>query len=193
MALALCMVIALSTQAMAAPKVQQLAAGVGRDLDRQLGGAVSLMVTTPVHIDNLRETNTLARQMQEEIMTWFVKAGYSVQEIRKAGSILVDENTGEFAITRKPGLLSSKKPSAAAVVTGTYVITPFAVRFNIKVVSASGMETLAMSAITVPITRELKALLGTGSGSLGAASVAVNTGSGGPGFPIEPTVVTRLP
>lgn len=175
----------------AQPTVPQFAAAIGRDLDRQMGGGVSLMMTTPVHVDNFRESNTLARQMQEEVMGWLVRSGYNVLEIRKACSLLVDEHSGEFALTRRPGLMAAAEPSAGGVVAATYVVTPFSVRFNFKVIAAGSQETLAMSSITIPMTKELATLLGgTGGGGGGGGSGVVLASSG---IPMEPTVVTRLP
>lgn len=191
--------LAVSLVLLAAPQfrasaatVPQVASAMGREMDRQLSkrlglgeGAVkglSLCITTPTDINNLEASNPLARQMQEEIARWFVQAGYPVQEIRKGKQVLFEPYTGEMLLTREEDLLGSLKVTSQAIVTGTYTVTPDNVRFNINVVRTCNREVLAMSTLSVPMTREVAALVG------GTAS-----GSGWMGMPIEPTVITLLP
>jgi hypothetical protein len=145
---------------------------------------ISLCVTTPVDNNNLEISNSLARQMQEEIARWFVQAGYTVQEIRKGADLLFEPDTGEMLLTRKNRLLGSRSVTSTAIVAGTYTVTPKNVRFNIRLVRTKNREILAMSTVTVPLNREVAALVGRG-GSVGPGAFT--------GMPIEPTVVTLLP
>ena len=168
-----------------AVNVPQAASAMGLELDRQvmerLGyvGSLSLSVTTPVDVNDLEVSNPLARQMQEEIARWFVQAGYDVHEIRKGANILFEPDQGELLLTRKQRLLGNTKVNSKAIVSGTYTVTPRNVRFNIRLVATGNREVLAMATITVPITREIGALLRSSGGKGGS--------------PIEPTVVTLLP
>ena len=177
-----------------AATVPQAASAMGRELDRQVverlnqadspAQGVSLSITTPVDVNNLEESTPLARQVQEEIARWFVQAGYDVQEIRKGADLLFEPATGELLLTRRNDLLGSNSIGSAAIVAGTYTVTPKNVRFNIRLVKAGSQEVLAMSTMTIPMNSEVAALLHQREASGGGASG---------GMPIEPTVVTLLP
>lgn len=171
--------------------VPQAASAAGREMDRQAAArigqgqgparGVSLCVTTPVDVNDLTASNPLARQMQEEIARWFVQAGYSVLEIRKGADLLFEPSTGEMLLTREERLLGKKNVTSAAIIAGTYTVTPEHVRFNIRMVRTANREVLAMSTVTLPMNRETAALArGDGAGLSG-------------GSPIAPTVVTMLP
>jgi hypothetical protein len=190
-ALLFCLLFAAQSLAATLP---QAASAVGREMDRQVvsrmgqpqAGAenISLCVTTPVDNNTLESSNPLARQMQEEIARWFVQAGYTVQEIRKGADLLFEPGTGEMLLTRKDRLLASRNVTSLAIVAGTYTVTPKNVRFNIRLVRTKNREILAMSTVTVPMNREVAALVHNG-GAIGPAGFT--------GTPIEPTVVTLLP
>jgi hypothetical protein len=176
-----------------AATLPQAASAAGREMDRQMmsrmgpqtpAASVSLCVTTPVDVNNLESSNPLARQMQEEIARWLVQAGYTVQEIRKGGDLLFEPDTGEMLLTRKDRLLGSRSVTGTAIVAGTYTVTPLNVRFNIRVVRTKNREVLAMSTVTVPMNREVAALVRQG-GTVDPRGFT--------GMPIEPTVVTLLP
>ena len=166
--------------------VPSAASAAGREMDRQVAkrasGRVSLCFTTPMDVNNLDVSNALARQMQEEISRWFVQAGYDVHEIRKGRDILFEPGTGELLLTRKEKLVGNRNVNSTAIVAGTYTVTPEHVRFNIRIVRTKNREVLAMSTVTLPMTKEIAALVsgGDSSGYYG-------------GTPIQPTVVTLLP
>lgn len=174
-----------------AATVPQVASAMGREMDRQLSKrfgqtegtkSLSLSITTPMDINNLEASNTLARQMQEELARWFVQAGYPVLEIRKGRDLLFEPSTGEMLLTREEKLLGNINVTSAAIVAGTYTVTPENVRFNVNIVRTGNREVLAMSTLTVPMTPEVAALVGSGY-----------AGETLYGIPIEPTVVTLLP
>lgn len=180
-----------------AATIPQAASAIGREMDRQVvarfgqaespAQGLSVCVTTPVDVNNLEVSNALARQMQEEIARWFVQAGYDVHEIRKGANVLFEPEQGELLLTRRQRLLGNKKINSKAIVSGTYTVTPQNVRFNIRIVATANREVLAMSTMTVPMNREVAALLKVSGSGHGAGGGAYG------GIPIEPTVVTLLP
>jgi hypothetical protein len=175
---------------LASPFVPQIVAAMGRQLDRQVvarlhqtespAQGVSLLMTTPVDLNDLESANPLARQVQEELASWFAQAGYSVREIRKGADLLFAPDTGELLLTRRSNLVSEEQADGGAIVAGTYTVTPQHVRFNIRLILTGSQEVLAMTSMSVPVTGEVAALL-SGDGSRRA------------GAPIAPTVVTLLP
>lgn len=192
--LSLALALVFMVQTAFAASVPNASSAIARQLDRQLverlgqgdspAQGVSLCITTPVDVNNLELANPLARQVQEEMARWFVQSGYKVFEIRKGSEILFEPQKGETLLTRKESHLESKKVTSTAIVAGTYTVTPYHVRLNIRVVCTGSRETLAMANITIPIDREVATMLrNTGGGS----------GGGMGGTPIEPTVVTLLP
>ena len=170
-----------------AASVPEIVSGACREMDRQMAArlqqdspvqGVSVILTTPVNIDDLSESNTLSKQVQEEMARWFTQAGYSVQEIRKGASLTFEPSAGELLLTRNLECLATTAPSAVAVALGTYTITARNIRYNLRLVQLNSQEVLAMSTVSVPITGEIAGLVGRDVVG---------------GIPIEPTVVTRLP
>ncbi len=127
--------------------------------DQTAARNVTLIITTPVELRGLNSSSPLARQMSEEMAGWFAEAGYSIQEIRMAKSILVRENTGELVLTRDLALMASAKASSNAVLTGTYTVTPRNVRFNMQIIHTGTNAVLAKGSVTIPVTQELRPLL----------------------------------
>lgn len=150
--------------------VPQAASAMGRQIDRQIAErlmqadtpalGVSLAVTVPVDVNDLDESNPLARQMAEELARWFVQAGYPVQEIRKGRMVLIEPGSGEKLLTRRDNLLADKNVASAAILAGTYSITSKNVRFNIRILQTATREVLGMSTVSVPLTSEVRSLLG---------------------------------
>lgn len=175
----------INAQAATVPQITDAAA---RDMDRQLASSlgvgeapakgVSIMLTTPVNVNNFEESNPLARQVQEELTRWFTQAGYEVQEIRKGADVLFEPGTGELVLTRRAELVGAGQPSSTAVMAGTYTITPRNVRFNLRLIATASQQVLGMSSVTIPLTGEVRALLQDSTQG---------------GATIEPSVVTTLP
>lgn len=174
--------------------VPQAASAMARQIDRQIVArlaqpeppavGVSLAVTVPVDVNDLDASNPLARQMAEELARWFVQAGYHVQEIRKGNTVLIEPGNGEKLLTRRDNLLDKNAVESAAVMAGTYSVTSKNVRFNIRVLQTATQDVLGMATISVPLTGEVKSLLG-GRNNPG--------GYGGAYAGIAPSVGTMLP
>lgn len=180
--------MALPGQARADSMLNKAAAALGREMDRQLSGkfggqmgglnGISIIVTTPVDINDLEESNPVARQMQEELSRWFIQAGYGVQEVRRGKAILTRPSTGELLLTRKRELMPETEPRSSLVLTGTYLITSRNMVFNIRLMQTGGAEVYAMSNVSIPISGELRSLVSLGSSN---------------DYLIEPSVFSRLP
>jgi hypothetical protein len=174
--------------ALAESTMTKAAAAMGREMDRQLSerfgrqegsiNGISLIITTPVDLSNLEESNSVARQMQEELNLWFIQAGYSVQEVRRGKALLMRPSTGELLLTRKRDLIPEQEVRSALVMTGTYMLTSRHMVFNIRLMQTDGNEIYAMSNISLPISGELRSLISLNSSN---------------DYLIEPSIFSRLP
>lgn len=169
--------------------MSKAAASMGAEMDTQLShrfgqqegvvNGISVIVTTPVDLNNLEESNPVARQMQEELSRWFIRAGYSVQEVRGGKALLLRPSTGELLLTRNRDLASARKVQSALTLVATYSMTSRSIVFNVRLMQTGGNEVFAMSNVTLPISGELRAMLGTAQAETS--------------YLIEPSVFSRLP
>lgn len=162
--------------AMARQIDRQLSGGFGKSEGGGAGG-FSMIVTIPADLGNLEKTNPLARQMAEELARWFVQAGYNVHEVRMAANLFIDPEKGELMLSRKTNLLKCLNANVMGVLVGTYTVTGRNVRFNVRMVQATGHAVLGMSTITLPLDGEVRMLLSDDTDSRS----------------IIPSVGTRLP
>lgn len=175
--------------ALADTVMSKAAASMGAEMDTQLSqrfgqqegvvNGISVIVTTPVDLNNLEESNPVARQMQEELARWFIRAGYSVQEVRSGKALLLRPSTGELLLTRNRDLAAARKVQSALTLVATYSMTSRSIVFNVRLMQTGGNEVFAMSNVSLPISGELRAMLGTAQAETS--------------YLIEPSVFSRLP
>lgn len=157
------------------PQYPEVAMALAGELDRQLvprlgmytrdnsRGLYWVVVTTPADLSDLSRASPLARLFGQELSTALVALGYNVQEIRKAGDIMVSKGQGEFALTRDAQALAAGRATATLVVAGTYVVTPGGVRFAVEVIDARNNNIVAAANRTLPMDATVGALAGTGA------------------------------
>jgi hypothetical protein len=186
---ALLLLLPFNAQAAQGSDMMGAAAAMSREMDAQLAsrfGAVSknitVIVTTPVDINNFEESCAVARQMQEYLSYWLVQAGYGVQEVRKGKALLFRQETGELLLTRNRDLAASRRAHSALTLVGTYTVTSKNIIFNVRLMQTGGLEVFAMSSASIPVTGETRAMLGFGGSASGHSYVS-----------IEPSVYSRLP
>jgi hypothetical protein len=146
-------------------------------------GGISVIVTTPVDINNFEESSAVARQMQESISHWLVRSGYSVQEARKGRALLFRPDTGELLLTRERDLAANTIVNSALTMVGNYTVTSRSVIFNLRMMRTSGTEVYAMSSLSIPLTGEIRTML----------NQTTAPGGGSAYISIEPSVYNRLP
>lgn len=120
---------------------------------------LKIVLTVPVSIDNFDKTNTLARQVAEEISNKLKEKGYRVFEIRRARDIEITPRKGEFLLSRKQHKLFKTALEIELVMTGTYTITERSVRYNCRLLYTGSYEIIASGNGTVPIYAEIYPLL----------------------------------
>jgi hypothetical protein len=186
---ALLLLLPFNVQAAQVNDMMGAAARMSREMDTQLASrfgavskSISVIVTTPVDINNFEESCAAARQMQEYLSYWLVHSGYSVQEVRKGKALLFRQDTGELLLTRNRELAANKRVHSALTLVGTYTVTSKNIIFNVRLMQTGGLEVFAMSSASIPVTGETRAMLGLGGSSSGHSYVS-----------IEPSVYSRLP
>ncbi len=149
--------------------------GVGEELALQLtsgmrgaGGGQRLILTTVVDLDNLYTTTRFGRTLTEALSTSLFRHGFGVVEIRKSAELLIRDNRGELMLTRDAKLLA-KQQQAAAILTGTYSLTPTTVILNLKLLDAGSQQVLSVAGLELQRSRNINHLLAAGGGAMGDA------------------------
>lgn len=143
-------------------QVQELAAGLFaslHDADPENGDlAGGLIVCTFVDLKKLTRTSSLGRYVAEQLMGELQQQGYSVVELRKGTSVLVQEKRGEIGLSRDPGQLRGDA-AAAAMLTGTYTVTGEQVIVNARIMDNRSAVLLASSTVIIPKNKVANLLL----------------------------------
>ncbi|HEX9714709.1 MAG TPA: FlgO family outer membrane protein [Desulfurivibrionaceae bacterium] len=149
--------------------------GVGEELALQLTsgmrgarGGQRLILTTVVDLDNLYTTTRFGRTLTEALSTSLFRHGFGVVEIRKSAELLIRDNRGELMLTRDAKLLA-KQQQAAAILTGTYSLTPTTVILNLRLLDAGSQQVLSVAGLELQRSRNINHLLAVGGGALGDA------------------------
>ena len=121
--------------------------------------SLRIAFTVPANLNNLQKTNTLARQMSEELARGLKTKGYKVLEVRKGTEVVMTPGVGELFLTRDTAKLSKDEINAELLLTGTYVVTERGVRFSLRLLHMASTEVIAMATSTVPVHREILPLL----------------------------------
>ena len=94
-----------------------------------------ILVTTLVDNNNLQDSSSFGRSLQNSIAAEFVRRGYVVNELKLRGDVFVRSGEGEFMLTRELGQLRIKQ-RAQAVVVGTYTLTNQVMYLSVRLVNA---------------------------------------------------------
>lgn len=141
----------------------QAAQAIAMDLDAQLAARLGfgssssrglqwVVITTPTDINAMGQATPLSRMMAEQLGLAMTAQGYYVQEIRKTSEVVFNKAQGEFMLSRDVRELATKKFQGTLIVSGTYVATPYGVRFNIEVMDARNNDVLAKSSQVLPMS-----------------------------------------
>lgn len=93
-----------------------------------------VLVTTPVENKNLVTTSDFGRNLQNAIIAGFVARGYSAKEIKLRSELVVQDQRGEFMLSRHLSDISNKQ-QAQAVVVGTYSLANRVMYLSVRMVS----------------------------------------------------------
>ncbi len=117
-----------------------------------------LIVASFVNINNLTESSALGRSISQQFATIFTKNGYQLFELLLRKSIYIQQNNGEFLLSRELKDISHDH-HAQAVIVGTYAVGETRVYVTAKVVNADTGVVISAHDYSVPIDMDTKALL----------------------------------
>ena len=137
---------------------------IATQIDRHYRGIVPgpVGVTTFVNIDDLYTSSTFGRMVSEQLMSELAMKGFDVVELRHSDALQFLNASGEFALSRDVRAIRPQR-QLAAVVVGTYVVSPDKVYVNARLVQPSTSLILSAASVEMTKTQELSRLLRGGS------------------------------
>ena len=119
----------------------------------------TVLTASFVNIDNLEESSTFGRTVSEYIGSRLAQLGYKVVELKLRKSIFMKKTGGEFVLSRELKDLSTTH-QAQAIVVGTYSIGKDVVYVSSRVIKLADSTILSSHAYKMPLTENLRQLLG---------------------------------
>ena len=108
---------------------------------------------------NLEQSSALGRILAQQMASRFTQAGFSVVEIKLAKNISLRKGEGQFVLTRELEKIAESQ-KAHAVLAGSYVATKSQLFVNAQLIRLRDGVALASEDFTLPLTHDLRLLLG---------------------------------
>ena len=148
------------------------------DPDPEIGMlADGMIVCAFVDLKKLYRTSSFGRYIAEQLMNEFQRKNYTVVEMRKSRSVLIQEKRGEYGLSRDPEEISSSV-TAGAMLTGTYTQTDNSIIVNAKIIDNRTTMLLSSATVIFPRNQLSRELLADSSSAVRKTS--------------EPTYMKRL-
>lgn len=122
------------------------------------GGGGTILVATLADVSRLEHSSPFGRIISEQLVSRIAQNGRSVVEMKLRGSVFVQNNNGEFLLTREVRELASSQ-NAGAVLVGTYAESGRFVFISLKLVNPADSLVLSSHDYTLPIDRVVRRLL----------------------------------
>ncbi len=119
-------------------------------------------VTTFVNLDDLYNTSTFGRMYSEQLMGELTMRGYDVIELRHSDALQFLMNTGEFGLSRDANFVRRER-DMAAVIVGTYVVSPVRVYVNARLVDPATSVVLSAGSVEMSKSQEIARMLRGGA------------------------------
>lgn len=117
-----------------------------------------LLTGTFVNVNSMTNSSALGRIVAEQIGSRFAQKGFTMVELKLRKNVFIQQNNGEFVLSRAVRDLSQTH-NAAAVIAGTYAVGRRAVYVSARLVRAADNLVLAAHDYTLPIGPDARALL----------------------------------
>ncbi|SVC63495.1 uncharacterized protein METZ01_LOCUS316349 [marine metagenome] len=117
-----------------------------------------IIVASLVDVSDLEQSSVLGRIVGEQISSRLTQLGYTTQEMRFRGNILVREGDGELALSRDVQKIS-KAHEAQAVVTGVYAVADNTVYVTLRLIRAHDSLVISSFDYSLPKNENISSLL----------------------------------
>ncbi|MBA4503525.1 FlgO family outer membrane protein [Marinobacterium marinum] len=117
-----------------------------------------VLAATFADIDDLQQSSTFGRTLSEQFTSALSANGLPVIEVKMRDSLFVKERTGELILSRKLHSLLQAH-DAQAVLLGSYAIGGSNVYVNVRIVRTSDNIILGSHDFSLPLNRDIKAML----------------------------------
>jgi TolB-like protein len=135
--------------------IQEMAIALFANLaDPDPGGgdlADGIVVSSFVDLKKLTRTSSFGRYLAEQLMTEFQQQGYRVVEFRKSTSIRIQEQRGEYGLSREVAEINPTV-RAGTMITGTYTMAGNHILVNAKVLDNKSAALLSSATMVFPRT-----------------------------------------
>lgn len=111
-----------------------------------------------VNIDDLSSSSTFGRMSAEMIAAGLTERGYQVKEVKMRDSLFIQQQAGEFILSRQLRDVSQSL-DAQAILLGTYAVGGRNVYVSARLVRTQDNVVLGAYNFSLPINRDLKKLL----------------------------------
>ncbi len=111
--------------------------------------ADGLIVCTFVDLKKLYRTSSFGRYVAEQLMNEFQSRNYTVVELRKSHSVLIQEKRGEYGLSRDPDEIGGTV-EAGAMLTGTYTEAGDNIIVNAKIIDNRTAKLLSSATMIFP-------------------------------------------
>lgn len=122
-----------------------------------------IAITTFVNVDNIESSSTFGRILSEQLMSELSMRGYDVLEMRQGQGMRMVEDEGEFNLSREAKALKHANPKVAAVLVGTYAVSPVRVYVNARLLDPRTSTIVSVGSVEMGKTAEIGRLLRSNS------------------------------
>ncbi len=122
-----------------------------------------ILMTTPVDNNNLQQTTTLSRILQEHISSRFVQLGYTVRETKLESQLNITPGSGETMLTRDQDKLKSEH-LAQAIFVGTITRADRTLYISMRLINPHNHNIISSDDYTLCVDGHIYAALGLNSG-----------------------------
>ncbi|MFB9888078.1 FlgO family outer membrane protein [Balneatrix alpica] len=129
-----------------------------KQLASQPNPGQTVLVASFVNVDKLEESSTLGRILAEQMASGLTRQGLPVVELKMRDSLFIQQNGGEFMLSRELQHLSQTH-QAQAVLVGTYAVGRQHVYVSSRLVRASDNRILAGEDFRLPMDADVRALV----------------------------------
>ena len=121
----------------------------------------AIIVASLVNVNDLQESSALGRIVAEQVRSRLTQLGYTTQELRYRGSVLVRAGNGELVLSRDVRNISNAQ-QAQAVIAGVYAVAESSVYVTLRIVRAADGIVISSADYALQKGEDVTTLLETG-------------------------------